>query len=254
MSISFDVVDHIATIVINRPPVNALTTELYHQIGATFRAVGANPDVHCAIFRAEGDKAFCAGLDLKEFIQSRTIEEDRERTGVILDTFKAVYECAVPVIAAVHAPALGAGFVLTTLCDIRIATERATFGLPEINVGRCGGGAFAERYVSPGVLRRMYFTGQPLTAIEAQKHGLVDEIVDDAALLDRAMAIAKVIASKSPIALRLAKESLNAAEGKPLFEGYAAEQAFSERLFLTEDAREAALSVIEKRQPNFVGR
>ncbi len=254
MSITIDIADHIATIVLDRPPVNALTTQLYERVGAAFRQIGENADVRCVIFRAEGEKAFCAGLDLKEFLESRTIEDDRARTAVILDAFKAVYDCAVPVIAAVHAPALGAGFVLTTLCDIRLATPRATFGLPEINVGRCGGGAFAGRYVSPGVLRRMYFTGHPLSAQQAQVHGLVDEIVEEADLLDRARALAHTIAAKSPIAIRLAKQSLNACEGLPVFEGYAVEQTYSERLFFTEDAREAALSVIEKRQPNFVGR
>ena len=108
---------------------------------------------------APGTRAFCAGLDLKEFLAAKP-EEDPERAKIVRRTFSAVRHCAIPVIAAVNGPALGAGCVLASVCDIRIAAATATFGLPEINVGRCGGGAHMGRYVPQGMLRKMFFTGR----------------------------------------------------------------------------------------------
>ena len=149
----------IVTVTINRPPVNALTLAMYGEIADTFDAIGARTDVHCAIFTGAGTRAFCAGLDLKEFLAAKP-EEDPERAKIVRRTFSAVRHCAIPVIAAVNGPALGAGCVLASVCDIRIAAATATFGLPEINVGRCGGGAHVGRYVPQGMLRKMFFTGR----------------------------------------------------------------------------------------------
>ena len=125
---------------------------------------------------ARGTRAFCAGLDLKEFLAA-TPEQDPERAKIVRRTFSAVRHCAIPVIAAVNGPALGAGCVLASVCDIRLAAPNATFGLPEINVGRCGGGAHMGRHMPQGLLRRMFFTGKPIGAEEAQRFGFVDEIV-----------------------------------------------------------------------------
>ena len=129
----------VAVITLDRPPVNALTIAAYGQIADTFEAIGGRDDVHCAIFTAQGTRAFCAGLDLREFLAA-TPEQDPERAVIVRRTFSAVRHCAIPVIAAVNGPALGAGCVLASVCDIRLAAPNATFGLPEINVGRCGGG------------------------------------------------------------------------------------------------------------------
>jgi enoyl-CoA hydratase len=140
------------------------------------------------------------------------------------------------------------------VADIRIASERATFGLPEINVGRCGGGAFLARLVTQGVLRKMFFTGQPIDAATAYRVGLVEEVVPPEELMPAAMRLAAVIAAKSPLGLRLGKQSLNEVEFLPVEEGYPIEQGYSTELMKTEDAREATRAVVEKRAPVFVGR
>lgn len=243
----------VASVVLDAPPVNALTVARYLELADTFDELGRRNDVHCAIFTARGSKAFCAGLDLHEFA-TWPAERDHERAAAARRTFAALRKCALPVIAAVNGPALGAGCVLAACCDIRIASERATFGLPEINVGRCGGGAHVGRLLPQGMLRRMFFTGRPIGAQEAWRVGFVDEVVPPERLLEAAQELAAVIAAKSPLGLRLGKQALNEAEALPVEEGYALEQGYSTRLLHTEDAREAARSVIEKRAPVFKGR
>jgi enoyl-CoA hydratase len=243
----------VITVMLDRPPVNALTIALYDKIADTFDAIGARDDVHCAIFTARGERAFCAGLDLKEFLAA-TPEQDPERAKIVRRTFSAVRHCAIPVVAAVNGPALGAGCVLASVCDIRLASPNATFGLPEINVGRCGGGAHMGRHLPQGLLRRMYFTGKPIGAEEAQRFGFVDEIVPAADLIPAAMKLAETIAAKAPLGLRLGKKSLNEIEFMPVEAGYAREQEFSTQLMRTEDAREATRAVVEKRAPVFKGR
>lgn len=248
-----ETVGKIVVVTLDRPPVNALTLALYGQVADAFEAIGARTDVHCAIFTGRGGRAFCAGLDLREFLAA-TPEQDPERAAIVRRTFGAVRNCAIPVIAAVNGPALGAGCVLASLCDIRIAAANATFGLPEINVGRCGGGAHLGRHVPQGVLRRMFFTGRPIPADEARRVGLVEEVVAPDDLMNAALALAGEIADKAPLGLRLGKRALNEIEFLPVEEGYAREQRYSTELMRTLDAREATRAAVEKRPPVFVGR
>jgi enoyl-CoA hydratase len=243
----------IATVMLDRPPVNALTLDLYREIGDLFESTSEWNDINCIIFSAAGTRSFCAGLDLKEFLAA-TVEEDPKRAAVVRRTFSAVRNSAVPVIAAVNGPALGAGCVLAAVCDIRIASENATFGLPEINVGRCGGGAHLGRLIQQGALRRMFFTGRPIDAAEAFRIGLVDEVVPADELMTAAERLAAVIGEKAPLGLRLGKQALNEIEFMPVEDGYAREQQYSTRLMATEDAREATKAVVEKRKPVFHGR
>jgi enoyl-CoA hydratase len=158
------------------------------------------------------------------------------------------------VIAAINGPALGAGAVLCAVSDIRIASEKATFAMPEINVGRCGGGAHMGRLLPPGLLRLMYFTGEPISAWEAHRVGFVEQVVVQRRLLPQAHELAGIIANKSPRGLRMAKEALNRVEFMQVEEGYEYEQSCSTALMATEEAREAVLAVVEKRPPNFSGR
>src|SRR5580704_14600001 len=114
----------IVTVTLDRPPVNALTLAMYAQVAETFEAIGGRTDVNCAIFTGRGTRAFCAGLDLREFLAA-TPEQDPERAALVRRTFAAVRNCAIPVIAAVNGPALGAGAVLASVCDIRISAASA---------------------------------------------------------------------------------------------------------------------------------
>ena len=251
--IRVETVGKVVTVTIDRAPVNALTLASYEEIADVFDAIGLRSDVNCAIFTGSGTKAFCAGLDLKEFVTAR-IEDDPRRAAIVRRTFAAIRHCAIPVIAAVNGPALGAGCVLASVCDIRLAADHATFGLPEVNVGRCGGTAHMGRHIPQGLLRRMFFTGLPITATEAARWGFVEAPVPAAELMGKAREMAELIASKAPLGLRMGKAAMNETECQPVEEGYAAEQRYSTRLMATEDAREAVRAAVEKRRPVFVGR
>jgi enoyl-CoA hydratase len=253
MALNVEKAGRIARVTLNRPPVNALTLQLYGEIADLFESMSTWDDVNCVILSGAGTKAFCAGLDLHEFLAA-TVEDDPKRAAIIRRTFSAVRNAAVPVIAAVNGPALGAGCVLASVCDMRIASDNATFGLPEINVGRCGGGAHLGRLIPQGMLRRMFFTGRPIDANEAYRIGLVDEVVPSAELADAAGRLAEILATKAPLGLRLGKAALNEVEFMPVEDGYAREQQYSTRLMTTEDAREATRAVVEKRPPVFHGR
>jgi enoyl-CoA hydratase len=250
--LKLDIADGIAVVTIDRPPVNALTIALYDEIADLFESFANRSDVHCVVLAAAGSKAFCAGLDLNEFLAA-SADDDAARATIVRRCFAAVRQCAVPVIAAVNGPALGAGCVLASVADIRLASANARFSLPEINVGRCGGTAHLGRHLPQGILRHMVLTGVPLSVEDAYRFGFVQEIVAADTLQARAMELAKLIAGKAPLGLRLGKESMNAAEFLPVEEGYALEQTFSTRLMHTEDAREATRAVLEKRAPVWSG-
>src|SRR5437763_2952392 len=245
--------DKVVSVIIDRPPVNALTVALYQRIAEVFEEIGRRTDVHCAVLTARGSRAFCAGLDLREFLAAK-VEDDAARAAIVRRTFSSVRHCALPVIAAVNGPALGAGCVLASVCDIRISAENATFGIPEINAGRCGGTAHMGRHVPAGLLRRMFFTGRPIPAQEAYRVGFVEEVVRLDRLRDTAHELAAVIAAKAPLGLRMGKEALNRVEFMAVEDGYALEQEYSTRLMHTDDCREAARAVLEKRPPVFQGR
>jgi enoyl-CoA hydratase len=250
--IDLDITDKVALVTLNRPPVNALTLALYGELADLFSEIG-NRDIGCVVLIGAGSKAFCAGLDLKEFLAA-AVAEDPARAAIVRRMFAKVRHCALPVIAAVNGPALGAGCVLASVCDIRLAATRATFGMPEINVGRCGGTAHMGRHIPQGMLRKMFFTGDPVSAEEMYRIGFVQEVLDDAALMPRAMELAARIAGKAPLGLRRGKQALNQIEDLPVDEGYVIEQMHSTILMTTQDAREATRAIVEKRAPVFEGR
>lgn len=250
--VRLDVQGKILVVTLDRPPVNTLLLDTYALIARTFDDISLRTDVNCVVFTAAGTRAFCAGLDLKEFAAAR-LEDDRARAAIVRQCFSSIMHCALPVIAAVNGPALGAGCVLASVCDIRIASDKATFGLPEVNVGRCGGTAHMGRHLPQGVLRRMFFTGQPIDAAEAHRFGFVDRVTTSDELMLAAMELATTIAGKAPLGLRLGKQALNETEYLAVEQGYAAEQRYSTRLMATEDAREATRAVLEKRLPVWKG-
>ena len=251
--VGLEITGGVGTVTIDAPPVNAFTMRRYEKLAEIFEDLQSRDDIHCVILTATGSRAFCAGMDVNEFL-AQPVEDDDRRQAIGLRAFDALARCTVPVIAAVNGPALGAGAVLASLCDMRIAATSATFGLPEINVGRCGGAAFVGRLVPQGTVRRMFFTGEAIGSTEAYRVGLVEQVVPDDELLGAALQLAGKIAVKSPLGLRIGKAALDAAEGLPARDGYMLEQTFSAKLVRTVDSREALRSVVEKRPPVFVGR
>ncbi|WP_018699762.1 enoyl-CoA hydratase-related protein [Amorphus coralli] len=253
MGIDVTFAEGVAEITIDCPPVNAITLANYREIAEAFEAADTWDGINCVLFTASGTRAFCAGLDLKEFLAA-TVEEDPARARTVRRCFKSIRDCALPTIAAVNGPALGAGAVLASVCDIRIASSAARFSMPEINVGRCGGAAHLGRHFPQGMLRRMFFTGDPVDAAEAWRLGFVQEVTEPDELMPAARALAARIATKAPLGLRYGKQALNQIEFLPVDEGYQIEQQFSTLLMRTEDAREATAATLEKRAPVFKGR
>lgn len=250
--IKLEVQDFIATITVNRAPVNALNMALYKEIGAVFDEVGNRPDdVRVAIITGTG-KYFCAGRDMK------SADKDRQevRNAAVRAAFASEYHCAVPVIAAVNGPALGGGLTLALNCDILIASKNATFGLPEINAGLCGGMALTRRGLNQYQGRKLYFSGEAVSADEFYRLGVLDQVVAPEELMPAATALATKLAGKSPLALRAAKWSANEVEKILDFEqAYrAVESRTSLGLAQTEDHHEAVRAFVEKRPPVFHGR
>jgi enoyl-CoA hydratase len=245
----------IVTVRLDRPPVNAVNRIMRLELRETFEAISADRDVRVAILAATGTRTFCGGVDLKE---SRVPDPDTDPIRALLDpgwewraAQAAIRECAVPVIAAIEGPALGAGFGLAAMCDILIAGPGATFGLPELKVGVLGGASKALHMLGPYRARTMFFTGEPIGAEEMHRLGIVAELVSAGQAEDRAREIAADLAQRSPVAVRLAKESLLRVEGDAVQQSYRIEQDYTARLAAFEDSAEARQAFLEKRPPRW---
>jgi enoyl-CoA hydratase len=234
--------------------VNAVTNDFLTELSDVLTALQEREDISCVLFGSALEKAFSAGADLKQLGEKLGDARHGERRQFLVrKVFDQIMDFPFPVIAVVDGPALGSGCVIAAVCDLRVASRRATFGLPEINVGRCGGGRHLMRLVPQGKLRQMYFTGRPLLAEEGYQAGLVDILTEDGEVWDRAYELAEEIASKSPVALRYAKTSLNYCEEMGVKQGYMFEQQFTTKLSKTEDAKEASAAWLEKRTPVWKG-
>jgi enoyl-CoA hydratase/carnithine racemase len=247
----------IGFVTMDRPPVNAMSTEMYGELNDAFQAVSRREDISVVLLVSSSERCFNAGADVKEISAMTAAGDtgrDERRQAIARTMFDSILTNRQPVIAVINGPALGAGAVIAACCDIRYASERATIGMPEINVGRCGGGRHMMRLLPQGKMREMYFTGRPIDAQEAYRLGLFERVVPHGAERNAAMELAREIASKSPLALRLAKEALNSCEPLPISEGYALEQTFTLRLARSEDAKEATRAFMEKRAPVWTGR
>ena len=253
MSINLEVSDHIAVVRLDKPPVNALDRATRRRLIEIFDEVSERSDVRVAVLTGTG-KFFCSGADLKD-------RPDADKAGDFLDhnrwtreTGNAIRECAKPVIAAVNGPALGAGFGLMASCAIFLASEDATFAMPEINVGLAGGVSMLRTMVGRSFTRRMFFTGMKVSAAELYRRGVIDEVVPTEQLMPLAMEIAQEIASKAPLAIAYAKQAANMMDLMPQRDGYRFEQNFTMALARTEDAQEARKAFLEKRKPVYKGR
>lgn len=253
MSIELEVSEYIAVVRLDKPPVNALDRATRRRLIEIFDEVSERADVRVAILTGTG-KFFCSGADLKD-------RPDAQKTGDFLDhnrwtreTGNAIRECAKPVIAAVNGPALGAGFGLMAACDIFLASEDATFAMPEINVGLAGGVSMLRTMFGRSFTRRMFFTGMKVPAAELYRRGVLDEVVPGDRLMPLAMEIAQEIASKAPLAVAYAKQAANMMDLMPQRDGYRFEQNITMALAKTEDAQEARKAFLEKRKPVYKGR
>jgi enoyl-CoA hydratase/carnithine racemase len=252
--IKCDVREHIALVTMDRPPVNAVNARFHEEMMRVFDALSDRDDVRVAILTGAG-RVFCAGADIKARLEHAPEPGDFwQHSRRAREAFHSILECRVPVIAAINGPALGAGLGIVASCDLLVASETASLGLPEINVGLLGGGRHAMRLFPHSKARRLMFTGQRLSGAELYRLGVVEECVPPQRLMDAARALAAEIASKSPVAVRLAKHAMNTIEFMSLRDGYRFEQTMTGELSKSEDSREAMRAFVEKRPPEFKGR
>ncbi len=264
-TVSVTIENRIAFVTIDRPPVNALTHDMFAEIAATFDSLSASRDASVAILRAApASRLFCGGVDLQDSPKRYRADGRFEDEGplidaryqvdpgrVVRDCFFSMYDCAIPVIAAVHGKCIGAGVVLVASCDLVVASDDASFALTEINVGVLGGVRHAQRLVGVHLAKRMFLTGEFVSANELYRRGAIEAVVPVASLLDAALALADPISRKSPIAVRLAKESANRVEPMSLKDGYRLEQDYTGRVKRHADSDEARVAFMEKRDPEF---
>src|SRR3954466_12442565 len=208
MGISRTVSDGVAEIVVDVPPVNALAVAGWFELADNLRAASDDPDVRCVVLRAEG-KGFNAGVDIKEMQSTEGFDALVGANRGCFAAFAAVYDCEVPVIAAVQGYCLGGGIGLAGNADIVVASDDATFGLPEVKQGALGAATHLARLVPQHRMRAMVYTGATATAAELHEYGSVLKVVGRAALRAEVRQIAADIAKKSPTVIRAAKQSLN---------------------------------------------
>ncbi|MCL0102096.1 enoyl-CoA hydratase/isomerase family protein [Dehalococcoidia bacterium] len=247
--IHVDLSEHIATVTIDFPPVNAMSRDEYAELTQVFDALWES-DARVAILTGSGQRVFCAGANVKTQLKGKPTN-DHGRTA--RECLNSIYECAIPVVGAINGAALGGGLAIAASCDYLIASTNATFGLPEIDVGLLGGAKHLSRLFPQNYVRRMHFTGERASAEEALRLHAVTDVVPAESLMEKATSHARSIAEKMPAGIRLAKESLNVIEFLDLKNGYRFEQTRTDILIKTDDAQEAKKAFLEKRKPIFRG-
>ena len=241
----------IAELIFNHPPVNAFSSAGWFAIAAELTALGKDPSVRVIIVAAEG-RGFCAGVDIKELASDESIIVKVNKGNY--DTFEAIHRNPKPVIVAVHGFVLGGGIGVSGAADIIVASECATFAVPEVDRGAMGGGAHLQRMFPVQKVRYMYFTGQPIDAQEAYRLGAIERVVPRDELMNVAREIATQIAEKSPRMISLAKEALTGIEDGNLETKYRSEQGFTLEAYASPDSQEARDAFVEKRDAKFDGK
>ncbi|MEA3191519.1 MAG: enoyl-CoA hydratase [Thermoplasmata archaeon] len=247
-----------AIVTLDHAPVNALSPAVLKEIKATFEALSKNPEVRAVVLTGAGNHAFCAGADLKAFAGVGA-SESAELVKLGHEAFNAVEDCRKPVIAAVNNLALGGGCELAMAADIRISSDRARYGQPEVWIGLIpawGGSTRMPRLVGAAKAKELIFTGQMINAQEAQRIGLVQKIVPDGEEVRAAIDIARAIIHKgAPLAVEEAKAAINATmRASDRAASLKVEAEAAKRLAATEDLVEGVTAFIEKRSPEFKGK
>jgi enoyl-CoA hydratase len=238
----------VAELTLDNPPVNALGRDAWFALARKLEELGRDARVRVVVIDAAG-KGFQCGVDVKELAKDGSIIVDVNRG--CYEVFAAIYDCPVPVISAVHGFCLGGGIGIAGSSDLVLASDDATFGLPEIDRGAMGAATHAMRMFGMQEARRMLLTGEPIGAAEAHRLGGLLAIVPRARLREEALALAAKIASKSPRAVRAAKASLNGIELLEPKSSYRFEQGFTLELYTSRDSQEARDAFVDKRGAKF---
>ncbi|MGA2623219.1 MAG: enoyl-CoA hydratase-related protein [Bacteroidota bacterium] len=251
------VTDRIAVVTVNRPDkLNALNAQCKNELRDLFMSLKTNHDVDAVILTGAGEKSFVAGTDISE-LATLNAETGKEFASGGQSLFDLIQHLGKPVIAAVNGYALGGGCELALACHMRIASENAKFGQPEVSLGIIpgyGGTQRLSRLVGSGKAAELILTGNQIDAQEALRIGLVNRVVPQKELLAAAEAIARTITSKGQIAIRIALKAINASMEMPLSEGLKVEASLFGDCCSTQDAKEGVKAFLEKRKPEFKGK
>ena len=254
--VRLEVAAGIATVTLDRPEaLNAISTELARALAATFEPLATRPDLRAVVLTGAGDKGFCAGADLRE----RSGFDDHDwfvQREVFRRAFGAVRRCPLPTVAAVFGFALGGGCELALACDLVVAADDATLGLPEVRLGLVpagGGTQLLARRVGRSAAKDLVLTGRRVGAAEARRLGLVDRVVPRVSVHDAARVLAGEIAGNSPTAVRLAKWALDLGADLAQEAGLEVEDQAWRRAVLSNDRREGIAAWNERRPPSWPG-
>lgn len=246
----------VAVLRLNRPEkANAMNSKMKEEIAASLAELERDGTVRAVVVTGAGDKAFAAGADIAEFAGKTPVDQWAGYGHTSL--YNVVDRFAKPILAMINGHCLGGGCELAMACDIRIASERAQLGQPEINIGIIPGGGGSQRLprlVGLGKAMQLILTGDRIPAAEAFRIGLVDQVVPHDELAARTMELANKIAEKSPVAVRLAKEAVKASTRLPLDQGLRFEQGLFAIVFSTHDKEEGVRAFLEKRPAQWTGR
>jgi enoyl-CoA hydratase len=249
--------DHVATVTLNRPKVlHALNAAVFNELEAVFTALAADSAVGVILLTGSGEKAFAAGADLNEVL-SATAEAGKTLALRGQAVFRLIETCGKPVIALINGFALGGGCELAMACTMRIASDSARLGQPEVKLGLIpgyGGTQRLPRLVGSSAALKIMLTGEMIGATEALRLGLVDEVVPSADLISRGNALAKAIAAVAPLAVSGCLESVSRAGTMNLEEGLKVEAEIFGRLCGTEDKQAGVAAFLEKRIATWMGR
>ena len=221
----------VTVVTIDFPPVNALPVQGWFDLGDALRAAGRDQSTHVVVLRAEG-RGFCAGVDIKEMQRTEGYQSLIGANRGCYDAFAGVYDCAVPVIAAVQGFCLGGGIGLIGNADVIVASDDATFGLPEVDRGALGAATHLSRLVPAHLVRAMYYTAATVDAATLHHHGSVYRVVARDDLDAAALEVAQAIAAKDTRIIRCAKEALNGIDVQDVHRSYRYEQGFTFELNL----------------------
>lgn len=229
---------HVSIITINRPKaLNALATDVLKELEEAVKTVEADKDTYCAVITGAGDKSFVAGADIVE-MKDKTVEEAAEYGAYGNKIFRMIETLHCPVIAAINGFALGGGCELAMACDIRVASENAIFGQPEVGLGITpgfGGTQRLPRLIPVGLAKEMIYTGRNIKAEKAEEIGLVNKVVDQDELMEFVMKMANGIAANAPIAVAQSKKAINEGLQKDIDGGIEEEVKDFSDCFATED-------------------
>jgi enoyl-CoA hydratase/carnithine racemase len=251
--ITYSIEDAVATVVINNPPANALSSPVMAEIEQVFGEMGSTREIKVVVFTGAGS-FFIAGADIREIAVIGSAKQGEDLTAKGQGIFNKIEKLSKPVIAAINGACLGGGLELAMACHMRVASERARFGQPEINLGIIpgfGGTQRLARLVGLPKAMELILTGDMITAQEAKDLNLVNKIVPDSEVLKQAQGLAKKIASKGQVAVKLALEAIREGSEKSLEEGLALESKLFGQACATQDMKEGLKAFIEKRQPKF---